>query len=840
MDFIPSRQNGSLAIGPYLCTNLNCGKSFLRKEHLNRHLVIHTNSRPHKCFICGRSFARSDILNRHVLQHNVPPDAAKRTPLACQACRRRKIKCDSQYPCATCKESGETCLKEPSSMQAQVPKTRSRRKRPFGGEKRPKEATEADEGEEEEEEEEEEEVEVEEEGEQGDGEKEEEVKADDDPDGCATENLSTTRDTSSMRLDWTAPVSRSSSNSASNTRQPSLSTEQDPLRSLTDPNIAMLRAVPMPHSSPSKSPPFFSGELSSLLSFPFGPPPRLSPEDLDQFSIEKPLNMRINESGSIAASHTSSSTPGRMSTTIFSTPASSTRWLQPHDTITSRVQSVAALVKSAEYDAFHQAWPFLHIPTFAPDKQNTLLISALTNLSIWMQDANRHHLIPYTINQELTQALMPDIVKMDDALVEKPAAAVSLRTLQALVITLIYAILGDAPSTTLTWAAQWTDTAISTFRRLGVLDDCWLLDDGRQLSEECWVLGEQMKRLVYTILRIDTYLSLILDRPPTLRYQEIGLPLPVSEALWRADTREARTRLHWNEPSGRAQSAFSTMIRDGLETQGFMTGYLQMPHLSLEDNHFSLCAFLSELWGISKEAHGEHHMNYRSPEMNRTKERVNLWKGYLYDWRVHIEKSDNLEDTFYSTHLGNCNRFLGLNLTLYHLLCLKVYGNVRMLELKKCCANCREPDIDNMITSWAQSPDGRHAVYHAVQLKRIYERETMLYDLNEHRLSNVLSPISLLASAIVLCYYSVKVSSGSGVETDLIITPSESIELAQSKLMGTPEFENWISQGGMATVDGVPIYTFSLPRFSSWYREQLMSSPIYSSRLVNFLLSLKI
>lgn len=347
-----------------------------------------------------------------------------------------------------------------------------------------------------------------------------------------------------------------------------------------------------------------------------------------------------------------------------------------------------------------------------------------------------------------------------------------------------------------------------------------------------------LPRLVYTVLRIDTYLSLILDRPPKMRYQEIGLPLPVSDALWRAETRETRARLHWDEPAGRARSAFSSMVHHGLDTQGFMTGYLQMPHLSLEDNHFSLCAFLSELWGVSREAHEEHHLNYRSPGMNRTLERVKLWKGYLHDWREHIEKSDELEDTFFADGGADYNHFLGLNLTLYHLICLKVYANVRMLEDKKCCVQCQEADTDKVITAWAQSTDGRQAVYHALQLKRVYERESMLYKLNDHRVSNVLWPIGLLASAIVICMYSSKVSSVT--KGDVVTTPGESIELTQSRLIGTPEFDNWISHGGLATVDGVPLYEFSVPHLSSWYLEQLTSSPFYSSRLVAFLLTLKI
>lgn len=52
----------------------------------------------------------------------------------------------------------------------------------------------------------------------------------------------------------------------------------------------------------------------------------------------------------------------------------------------------------------------------------------------------------------------------------------------------------QAPTSTLNWAAQWTDIAVSAFRRLGVLNDRWLPEDQGQLTEERWVQAEQMKR----------------------------------------------------------------------------------------------------------------------------------------------------------------------------------------------------------------------------------------------------------------------------------------------------------------------------------------------------------
>ncbi|PYI06406.1 hypothetical protein BO78DRAFT_429859 [Aspergillus sclerotiicarbonarius CBS 121057] len=476
MDFPPSRRP-LLSSGPFVCTRPDCGKSFLRKEHLNRHLAVHTNSRPHKCFICGRTFARTDILNRHVLQHNVPPDSSKRTPLACQTCRRRKTKCDSKHPCSTCADTGDACVREPSSMQASMPTTRSRRKNLFGEEDGPMEAMEED-----------------------------------DPGEEEIGMMTSTGDTFPMQQDWVSPMNGGDRNSISSTstRPTSLSAEQD---LLLDPCISMMPEISIPASN--------TDGTSSL-------------ESGDQFATSQPSGIQIKESASLATrrSLSEASASGRMAA-----PLSSSGWPQLHEAIASQVQFVTTQIKSADFDHFHQIWPMLHVPTFTPEKHTPLLTSALANLAMWMQDANRHHLVPYAINQELTQALMPKIT--DELLTEKSAADVSLQTLQALVITLIYAILGDAPMATLNWAAQWTDITISTFRRIGALNNQWLPENQQLSAEERWVACEEMKRLVYIVMRIDAYLCIILNRPPTLRYQEMGQPLPMSEALWRAETRVA-------------------------------------------------------------------------------------------------------------------------------------------------------------------------------------------------------------------------------------------------------------------------------------------------------------
>ncbi|KAI2776610.1 hypothetical protein F4815DRAFT_339308 [Daldinia loculata] len=97
-----------------------CGKSFTRKEHLERHIPSHTNVKPHRCSACQLSFARRDLLQRHHSTYHeardpmepLPggvPTVAGRTPIACLNCAQAKTGCDKRVPCARCADKNLEC-----------------------------------------------------------------------------------------------------------------------------------------------------------------------------------------------------------------------------------------------------------------------------------------------------------------------------------------------------------------------------------------------------------------------------------------------------------------------------------------------------------------------------------------------------------------------------------------------------------------------------------------------------------------------------------------------------------------------------------------------------------
>lgn len=635
----------------------------------------------------------SDILNRHVLLHNVPPEGPKRTLLACQTCRRRKIKCDSNEPCSTCCNLGVQCIRQRSSMQAA--------------------------------------------------------------------NLTA--------IDYGI---------------------NDAVQIYCD--NAERETLGLGHSD---------NELTMCQN---------NGKDFLPFLVDNGAGWMAEASAILAENTTSEDISIPSFESSESVPTMT--WSPPFNDQPENASSVPlsnALLDvpfQTSLKSFHKIWPHLHQSTIGKPPPG-LLEHALQSLSHNNTD------IRDTVNlDEVARRLLPSHPR-------EQTSSVSLDDLQGLSVVLITTVIHEMTPTVANWATQWTEIAANAMRRLRMLaEPSWdPPDTPSRGEEEAWVCGEESKRLVYTMLRIDAYLSLITGRPPSFRVQEFELPLPVTESLWTASNIETRRQLYWFEPAGRTWTTLCSIVRDGLvRSRNWIAGNhttAATPPLLPADSHLVLCAIQGDIWAAAQETHSLNHRMSDSRSSWRVPESVHLWHGCLVDWKAFHDRlgpsTTQIDDPAWNS----------LNQIQYHFCQLTLHAPLPLLESRQCCTRCRIPDITAMLHNWASSSEGRRAVYHASQLQSLHD--SLPSSVSQYWLNPLHSP-AVLASVAVLCNYAAENQ-----------TPSDGnpIELCQEEVSGLTAIEEWIQYGGPSMASGRMLCSSNLHGLFTWCQDQLAMFPQSVARL---------
>ncbi|KAL8860195.1 MAG: hypothetical protein Q9178_003459 [Gyalolechia marmorata] len=350
-------------------------------------------------------------------------------------------------------------------------------------------------------------------------------------------------------------------------------------------------------------------------------------------------------------------------------------------------------------------WPILHAPTFDAGNAPTVMIGAMAMLATLLESDAAHVELASYVFADIDQILLDSYPTSG-----KDNQLASLPTLQTLLLCVVYA------------------TACSVSIALG---------------------------LAYAVLRADAYLSVLTDHPPSVRYHEIGIPLPTCSHIWAAATDDERRSLQWNEPAGRGKVLFCFLVHDFLDPS-------QRRHLHYRlteaDYHLTLCASQVGIWDAVREAHNcERTELYSNSPMQDS---VAIWSNYLDVWRTRTEKDCLLRQAYFSRPLSDSDlNFTPISLILWHLSALNLHAPVRLLQGQGCCAECRSgtPAATHKnrahVRAWVASANARIAVWNAAQICRIVARESTGSTLAGRLLLNTPAIPALLKSAVVICAY---------------------------------------------------------------------------------------
>ncbi|GAB1311574.1 hypothetical protein MFIFM68171_01784 [Madurella fahalii] len=830
------------------CSAPGCGRHFTRKEHLVRHAKSHSSQPKHQCPICGRRYVRSDVLKRHIEFHP-QQSRSRRALVACVFCHKRKLKCDEITPCQSCISNGIGCVRPDMSPNSggNDTLTTTDAARPAD-----LDAGMADAG--------------------------------NDGNNYSIDILSSAWSDANdehqalnvqpSQYGWlVSPLSPPDSTSA--LVSPSQALVQwpvladAPIPQTPAPSAAGFVDCPLPLGSAGSGP----GERSSGMAG--GYPVQsvnptvnatLLPSTLlavaEHGGISEISTIASNKDASLLQATSSGQSRSEAASRHPTTPLSPGRE-HGHSNQALRTLIRQDLAKAHDlvqifFVEVHPYWPILHAPTFELRDASDLLLGAMLLLSSWVAGRHDYPEIASTVLEEVMAATGPE-------------STPSLHTLQALLLCIVYAVCCRSEQGMLAKAVRLNALLVSTCRCLDIFNGHHVLPD---YVEECaftfWLAKEQLHRLAFSVLRIDTYLSILLDHPPSVRYQELCIPLPKSSQLWTSASEEERRKLQWDEPVGREKALFSYLIRDALVDNGSgSSGPCQLPcRLTRLDYHLGLCALQAGVWEAAREAHSaasDEIVTKLAPGAT-----IKVWRSNLKGWYAKMVEDCDLDERHLPTGPARTSptsngdsALTPLTITLWHISAIKMHAPLTLLRVHgnlfhgsnalnpaaiAAMAAVQKPKA--RLRTWMSSACPRTALWSASQIARLVAVDPEASINPVSRLSGTSSPVAsrrlrlsnplaipgLLMSAIVACSYA------SHTSVCPSCSPPGSVNAAAIDLFtaeyNNPELLRWKERGEGWAVWGrsrIPVCRCRLEALGEWFLRALPEDHDAQSELESFL-----
>ncbi|UKZ57463.1 hypothetical protein TrVGV298_011320 [Trichoderma virens] len=441
---------------------------------------------------------------------------------------------------------------------------------------------------------------------------------------------------------------------------------------------------------------------------------------------------------------------------------------------------------------FHERWPILHAPTFEEEVESVRLRSTAIIIGSWMKNETEDNSLIFDIHSILVKRLL-------DELREKLMRRA--RLLFSLLVTVFRQLKLFAPD------------AIERQIRIHFSGD---------FPPWAFSMKEKWKRLAASMFKIDSYISLLTQQPPSLQREELGLSLPSTFGQWNAFGLDVFFRRWPTEPMERSQYRISDIALGSVQPISSI--------LLVEDLQIRMMGVTNYVWILNKMRGNPNPSLCASSEqkelvsvrLRRCKLQLDgmtsIWKE-PEQHKLHIDfllrAYSATEEPFHKDwEKGVRARFFSSVFSatmLYHLLNMHIYADVYsyMQNLPVVSshgvtpANLSSiPPINNAeIHDWATSQESRIAVSHAILAYRVYGSTTSPSNLNAEAVDPI-AHMTIAAGAAILWTW---IQNNTSACTCMNMSLTSELDFGFVPLGAgkSPDVDHWIRNGGNIWLHGV-------------------------------------
>ncbi|RYP00598.1 hypothetical protein DL764_006472 [Monosporascus ibericus] len=339
---------------------------------------------------------------------------------------------------------------------------------------------------------------------------------------------------------------------------------------------------------------------------------------------------------------------------------------------------------------------YIHIPTFSPNQQQPELLGGVVAFGATMTYVRSLHKLGFAM-QEAVRMMVRGRCE------EENSRTRELWLLQAFLCELQIGMWSGIKRK-MEIAESHTQTVHTMLRRAGRLrrlkrlsSEPVLQDTGNVLHRKWleWVEQESIKRLVFHAFIYDAQVSMAMLTNPIISYSELAIPLPESRDLWMAEDAEKWKTLYLNRP--RSQNRQLSLL-----------DFLQQPTELPEsyDVHFCSLIILYGIWGMIWQ-----HVQLAST-LKRSGQ-INAFTAFRH--QELLQTLHNFRINIYGCQYPPCPE-TSLVLELLHMYLHIDIGEMQLFAGKEDIEDARR--VLPSLQQWVDSPDSRHAVWHAGQALR--------------------------------------------------------------------------------------------------------------------------